>query len=380
MKKGLLLAPMGSVHRRFNQSNIEALQEIGYEVHLIANFSNGPGTESQNKEFISQCHKEGIIIHSIPYQRRSLFKNLLCLSGTLKIIRHEGFDLIHAHTETGGLILRLLAMIGNIDCKLVYTPHGMSFYEGCSFIKRFVFQPIEKWICSIMNCCIGINEEEYNTFILWNSKSAHFVPGIGVNLERLHTISQTRENIRCKFKIPAKAIVLLSIGELDDNKNHKVVIKALGKHMRKDLYYIICGEGSSKGMLQNMIVQYGLTNNIILAGYRKDIPDIIGASDIFVFPSFHEGLSVALMEAMAGGLAIICSNIRGNKDLVINNKNGYLINPNDEEQIYDKIDLLSKNEQLRKYFTLINNVEIQRYSMLNVKNELLNIYKSNIEG
>ena len=73
----------------------------------------------------------------------------------------------------------------------------------------------------------------------------------------------------------------------------------------------------------------GIDKQVHLLGYRRDIAEICKASDLFAFPSYREGLSVALMEAMASGLPIICSDIRGNRDLIIDGKGGYLVKPYD---------------------------------------------------
>ena len=117
--KALLLAPMGSVHRRFNAANIEALQRLGYDVNLLANFEQGEGTEQQNPEYVSFCHENGIKTYSIPYQRHSLKGNISFVKPTKELIEREKFDLVHAHTETGGLILRL---VGKIKGRKIFLP------------------------------------------------------------------------------------------------------------------------------------------------------------------------------------------------------------------------------------------------------------------
>ena len=87
MKKALLLAPMGSVHRRFNNVNIEALLNLKYEVHLLANFDCGEGTEQQNSEYAKKSEKRGIIIHSLQYQRHEIKHNIKLVKPTREIIK-----------------------------------------------------------------------------------------------------------------------------------------------------------------------------------------------------------------------------------------------------------------------------------------------------
>lgn len=108
MKKALLIAPMGSVYRRFNKANISALIDLGYEVHLLANFESNVDSENLNKDFVNKCIENGIQIHSLPYQRHSLLKNIKLIKATKNVLKSEKFDIVHAHTETGGYNLSYL--------------------------------------------------------------------------------------------------------------------------------------------------------------------------------------------------------------------------------------------------------------------------------
>lgn len=366
--KALLLAPMGSVHRRFNSVNIKTLQSLGYEVHLVANFEKGEGTEQQNQEFVDQCANAGIITHSLSYQRHEIKQNIKLIKPTKELIYSEKYDIVHAHTETGGLILRL---VGKIQGEKFFTPHGMSFYKGAPLKAQLVYRPIERWICSGMNRNIAINQEEYQILKRWNSDTARLTHGIGLEIERFQNRNKRREEIRREFGIPNDSIVVLSVGELDDNKNHKVVIDALKD---SDAYYLICGIGPNKNQLIKRAASYNMDKRLILAGYRKDIPDIIGASDIFAFPSFHEGLPVSLMEAQAGGLPVVASKIRGNVDLIENHVNGYLVAPDDVKLWKRILDKLINNPKLRKKFSNASNSIVASYSQNSVYAELSEIY------
>lgn len=373
MKKALLMAPMGSVHRRFNQANITALQALGYEVHLLANFEIGEGTEKQNQEYVEECESKGIKTHSLPYQRHSLLKNIKLVKATKELLKSEKFDLVHAHTETGGLIFRMSVGAAK-GSKLFYTPHGMSFYKGSSLKSQLLYRPIEKWICKKMDGNLAINVEEYETILTWKKSSAYLTHGIGLNVQRIQTITRAREDILNELSIPQNATVVLSIGELDDNKNHVTVINALAELDCDNVYYVICGVGYKETYLREEAEKKGIANRVILCGYRRDIPDVIHAADIFVFPSKHEGLPVSLMEAMAGGLPIICSDIRGNRDLIRDGENGYLFRPEDVDELKMKLQKLLFDKEQQKEFQVKVQQEIIAYSQEKVVEELKGIY------
>lgn len=366
-----MLAPMGSVHRRFNKANIDALQALGYEVELCANFGNGEGPEIHNQKYVLECASKGIKTHSIPFQRHSLIGSIKCLPALKKLLTEQDYDIVHAHTETGGLLLK---MIGKIRGKKFFTPHGMSFWKGSSLKSQLVFKPFERWICSGMNQNLGMNMEEVDYLNKWEKKSANYVHGIGLNVHRMLSPVRTRECVREEFDVRDGLKMIVSIGELDDNKNHITVIKALSMTGRKDFKYIICGVGPNKEILEQQAKTLGLKDNVILAGYRTDIPDILNASDIFVFPSFHEGMPVSALEAMACSLPIICSEIRGNVDIIKEGDNGYLFQPADAETLSKKILLIMDDKERCMIMGKKNAEIVKKFSLEAVAEELKMIY------
>ncbi len=372
-----MMAPMGSVHRRFNNANIEALRQLRCEIHLLANFEKGRGSEQQNPVFARKCENEGIIVHSLPFVRASLFGNLGLVKHIRELLQQENFDLVHAHTETGGLLLRL-SLGTSHNSRYVYTPHGMSFYKGAPLKARLLFKPIEKWICGAMDANLGMNMEEFDVLTRWNKASANYVHGIGLNVERFKGTEKSKSEIRNELGISDDAILICSVGELDDNKNHSIVVRTIAELHNQKIYYIICGVGPNHDSLTELAIQSGLQDHIILAGYRKDIPDILHASDLFVFPSFHEGLPVSLMEAMASGLPVICSEIRGNVDLVKNGVNGLLFSPDNYSQLSKAIAQILSDKKRMAEMGAQNSRDVENYSYSVVVEELKQIYQKNL--
>ena len=373
MKKALLLAPMGSVHSRFNQPCINALLELGYHVTLMANFEEDDDMQKGITKFVDSCKEDGIEIISYPFARHSLFRSLRLLPVIKKVLKQGKYDLIHAHTETGGFILRCVKnAVGN--SKLVYTPHGMSFYKGSSLKSQLIYRPIEKWIAKKMHANIAMNGEELETFKCWNAKTANFIHGVGIDRECILLRSQMNWTDRETMKIPLDTFLIVSVGELNANKNHEVVIRALARLKEKNFMYMICGVGELKGYLHNLVDQLGLTDKVIFAGYRQDIPTLLKNADLFIFPSFHEGLPVSVMEAMTLGVPIICSEIRGNVDLVENDKNGYLCNPKDENGFFERVKELMENAQKRQAFGNENVKRSALFDKEHVQAELMKIY------
>lgn len=374
--KALLLSPMGSVHRRFNKANIDALRELGYDVELAANFSDGDGPESRNQIFLKECICKRIAIHHIPFERHSLRGSIKCLPTLKKLLQENNYDIVHAHTETGGLLLRLCKSVKG-NSVFIYTPHGMSFWKGSSIKSQLLYKPIEKWICAAMDYNLGMNREEVFYLEKWGKDTSCYIHGIGLDLGRFQSVHYDRKSIRKEFEVAEGSKLLVSVGELDDNKNHAIVVKALSKLNRKDFVYVICGVGPNDKMLKQLVRLLKLDNHVCLAGYRDDIPQILNAADIFVFPSFHEGMPVSALEAMACGLPVICSKVRGNVDIVSDNVNGFLFNPNDSKELSNHINKLLDNCNLRMEMGKCNLEIVKSYSYEAVKKELKDYYNLN---
>lgn len=372
-----MLAPMGSVHRRFNKANIDALHALGYEVELCANFENGEGPEMHNQKYVGECAINGIKAHSIPFARHSLTSNLKCLPLLTGLLKREQYDIVHAHTETGGLLLKLARGVKG-KSKFFYTPHGMSFWKGSGLKSQLVYKPLERWICSAMDMNLGINMEEVEYLMRWNKLTACYVHGIGLNVARMQSPARSKEYVRKEFDLSESDKLVISIGELDDNKNHITVIRALAKLGRKDFKYVVCGVGPNKDMLLAESVSLGLKENTILAGYRSDISDILNAADIFVFPSYHEGMPVSALEAMACGLPVICSEIRGNVDIVRDGDNGFLFEPSNIDTLSQKLVYLMDDVSTRETMGAKNKELVKAFSLEAVTEELRKIYSHGV--
>jgi glycosyltransferase involved in cell wall biosynthesis len=374
VKKALLIAPHAITLERFCEANIAALIRLGYELHLAANTTTGIGGQHvRERIFFKEAEANNITVHPLRIKRQSFFGNLGALHKIRTLLRKGRFDLIHAHTETGGLLLWLTAGSAK-GAKLIYTPHGMSFYRGSSLISRFIYRPIERLICAKCSAVIAINREEHDILKKWNAKTAFFTHGVGIKTAFGQTFSSSQK--RTELNIPQEALLLVSVGELNANKNHIVCIKALKRISRTDIRYLICGEGALKQRLDDEAEKLGLGDSVITAGYRSDVRDILACSDIFLFPSRHEGLPVSLLEAMCAGLPVICSRIRGNTDLIEAGVGGILLEPDDADAWAEAIALFAEDPELRLKMGAHNKAATGLYDIETVRSELVHVYSS----
>ena len=257
--------------------------------------------------------------------------------------------------------------------KIIYPAHGFHFYKGAPKKNWLIFYPIEKVCSNFTDVLITINKEDY-AFAKkhMNAKQVEYIPGVGIDTEKFAIPNFNVAEKRMELGLEDKAIMILSVGELNQNKNHEVVIKAISKLENYNIHYFIAGKGDKEQYLQKLAKDLGV--NLYLLGYRTDIIELLNAADIFVFPSFREGLSVALMEAMAAGLPCVVSRIRGNIDLIEDNRGGYLCAPNDIEAFSEAIKELSQKEK-RNTFGEYNCQSVKHYDIHKVLEMMMLIYE-----
>ena len=379
-KNALVIATIGAFIRSFELNNISILQQMGYTVHVATNMHY---SQYAFLDFERIFKERNIIAHHIDFERSPFSKsNFKAKKQIQNIIAENEISLVHCHTPVGGVIGRLAAKkFRKSGLKLIYTVHGLQFYNGAPKKDWMLFYPVEKLLSRYADAMITINLEDYETVkAKMKAKKIYYVPGIGVDYDKFSGASVNRAEKRAELGIKDDQIFLLSVGELNDNKNHCIVINALSKLNNKKIKYIIAGVGPIKETLQSLISALGLQKQVFLVGQRPDIPELLKCADIFVFPSIREGLSVSLMEAMAGGVPVICSKIRGNVDLIDDGKGGILCEVNSADDYANGIKTLIDNEQLRVEYARYSDNKIKNFSLTVVDKKMREIYSSVSEG
>ena len=336
-KRALIIASMASMIDNFNRKNIELLSDMGYDITLAANFkSEDSNSYEKNQKFLEEMKKKSYRVVHIDFTRK--LTNIGLQIKSIKQVREllkRKFDIVHCHSPICSIITRIVFQKYRIkyNSKLLYTAHGFHFYKGAPKKNWLIYYPAEK-ICSYMtDVLITINKEDYNLAKKkMKAKKVEYLPGIGINLSKFNDKS-CDNSLKDKLGCKSDEVMLISVGELSTRKNHEVVIKSLVKLKNEDeslfnrIKYFIVGKGDLENYLLSIIKENNLENNVRLLGFRSDVDELLRAADVFVFPSLQEGLPVALMEAMASGLPVIASKIRGNTDLIENGKGGFLISP-----------------------------------------------------
>ena len=370
--KVLYVATVVKTHiMEFHIPYLEMFKEMGWETAVAARNDYNDSKDCK----IPYCDH----YYDIPIERQPFrLKNLIAYKKLKRIIDDGEYDIIHCHTPMGAALTRLAAgRARKKGSKVFYTAHGFHFYKGAPFINWLVYYPVEKILARMTDVLITINKEDYERAKSFKAGRVEYIPGIGIDNEKFRYNSENRCAIRRELGIKESDFVILTVGELIPRKNHKVVLETIldlkNKNLLGNIKYVICGSGKLESELKSWTNQTGLSDSVIFAGYRKDVEKFYSTADLFVFMSKQEGLPVALMEAMAAGLPAVCSDIRGNKDLITDGYNGFLIHSNVEE-LGTVILKLKNNPAMREKTAAAARDSINKYGISDIKQKLKGIY------
>lgn len=368
MKKVLITATVLQGHILvFHIPTLKMFKDMGYETYVAAK------NDLADPQDVNIPYCDHYL--NIPFERSPFsFRNVSAYRQLKALIDTEKFDMVHCHTPVGSVVTRLACRKARKNgTKVVYTAHGFHFYKGAPIINRLLYYPVEKLCSRMTDVLITINREDNELAKRkMKAKLVEYVPGVGVDLDRFVCGTTDVAEKRRELGIPEDACVLLSVGELNQNKNHETVIRAVAD---SDLFYLIAGEGDLRESHIRLIEELGAADRIKLLGFRTDVGALCEASDVFVFPSLREGLPVSVMEAMACGKPCVASRIRGNTDLIDEDKGGILCSPDDTEGFRKAILKLASDRDLRQSMGEYNAEKVKSFGLEAVTASLRGIYE-----
>ncbi len=381
-KKVLIVASVVSFIEWFNKENVEYLHnELNCEVHIACNLDYFDDTDEQRtKEYLDRITEEGIVLHNIHFARSPLKKENIAAYKQLKqLIGTENFDLIHCHTPTASILTRLAARKSRKKGSVVmYTCHGFHFHDAAPVKNWILYYPVEKYMSRFCDYLITINKEDYNRAQKFHASNVRYIPGVGVDVEAIRNTVVDKAAYRQSIGVPADAVMIISIGELIERKNHEVIIRALGKLQRQDIYYVICGKGPLQAYLSDLSQKLGV--HTIFLGFRQDIPELCHIADISALPSKIEGLGLAGIEAMAAGVPLVSSNVHGIMDYVVDGETGYAVSPHDVDGFAEALHRLAVDPELRANMRESCIRTVALFEIHNSLNEMWKIYDEVYRG
>lgn len=368
MAKRILITSTDLMMAQFLLPHVKNFSQNGYVVDIAC-------SNVGNKVDLISASLDGYInnFHIVRTVRSPLsLNNIKGYKDMKNIIAQNDYDFIWTNEPVMGVVTRLAARKKRKQnlLKVLYMAHGFHFFKGAPLLNWLLFYPIEFLASFWTDLLVTVNREDFSRAKKLHAKEVKYIHGIGINTERLNKTSDTQ--IRKELNLDENSFLVLSVGELNKNKNQKVIIKALSNIDNKNVHYVLCGKGDQHENLKALAEELNVSDRVHFLGYRTDVVNICAQSDVFVMPSFREGLPVASLEAMYCGLPLVTSNIRGLVDIMENGVSGYLCSPTDYTAFANGIKAIKDNEGLRKSMAEKNKEIVIPYC---IENTIKEVYK-----
>jgi glycosyltransferase involved in cell wall biosynthesis len=299
-----------------------AMQAAGHEV--VAVCSPGP--------LLERVEAAGIRCRPVAIARSmSPLAALRSACALRRVMADEGFDLVHVHTPVASLVGRLAARLAGVP-RIAYTAHGFYFHERMAWPKRALFVALE-WLAGRLTDVLLTQSEEDAAFARRHRLIAGpTVAAIGNGVDALRfrpADAQSRRRVRAALATPHDAVVVMMVGRMVAEKGYPELFEAMrqvGAHLW------VAGErlasdhaAAVDAALAALAADRELSARTHLLGERDDVPDLLGAADIFVLPSHREGMPRSIIEAMMTGLPVVATDIRGSREEVVHGETGLLV-------------------------------------------------------
>jgi len=370
MKK-LLITCTELMMIQFLVPHVKYLAENGFRVEIACSDVGGRMEEVRNA-------LEGVVdaIHVLRLERSPVNpRNFLGYQDVRKLLKENRYDIIWTNEPVMGVVTRLAAnKYRRRGTKVVYMCHGFHFYKGAGFPNWLVFFPIERFMSRFCDVIVTINHEDEARAKTFHCPRVEYIHGIGVNTDRLHNRND-QSDIRAELGLGEDDFLVLSVGELNENKNQQVIIRALAQLKDPKIHYLLCGKGDQQEKLENLAKELSVANNIHFLGYRKDVVDICAQADVFVLSSFREGISVASLEAMYCGMPLVTSRVRGADDYLQDGISGYFCDARNAVDFAGSIVKLRSDAKLRRQFGKTNQEMVRAYCLEQVKEEVVSLMR-----
>lgn len=380
-KHALLIANSASMIDHFNKDNIRILQDMGYTISVAANFQEGNSSTAERiRAFASELAAQDIEIIDLPIPRKvtelgKAFKSIRILK---RYMQNHPCQIVHTQTPFGGVVGRIAAKKFRkaAGTKVIYFVHGFHFYHGAGLKNYLLYYNVEKWLSHMTDCLITLNQEDYNAARRkFHHTNVHYVPGVGVDTDAIASICVDKADVCKRFGLPSDKKIILTVAELIPRKNVETAIRAFARSSRDDAILAICGKGALEPSLNALAQDLQVEDRVFFAGYHTDVLDLYRCADLFLFTSLQEGLSVAMMQAMAAGLPIIASDIRGNRDLLAAEPHTrgrhYLLPAKSSECFAEKINQILDDPALSRKLGQENQTICKKYFDISLVHKLM---------
>lgn len=324
---------------------VRACRDHGYEVVCAA----APGP------FVPEIEAEGFRYLPIPFSRSlDVRSHGRALHALTRALGAEKFDIVHAHTFLAGLLGRVSARLSAVPL-CVYTAHGFRFHERMSPFPYYMHLACEAFAARFTDFLFVQNDEDRRTALRYGllDQARILTIGSGIDLERFsrgRVTPQALTALRRELDLPPQARIVTTIARPTLEKGVREFVEMSDRlsAVRSDTYFVaVLPEfpGERHSVAAEILSRPRCRLRCV--GFRRDIPELLALSEVFVLPTHFEGYSRVVMEAMAMGVPVVASDVRGCRGLVLDARTGILVEPRSVDAFVDAVGMLLTDDALR---------------------------------
>ncbi|MCH7540918.1 MAG: glycosyltransferase family 4 protein [Proteobacteria bacterium] len=326
---------------------MQGMVRAGHEVAGVS--ADGP--------LLDEVRGAGFRVEVVPFSRSyNLASHLRAYRALVELFRRERFDMVHVHTPVAALIGRIAARRAGVP-RIVYTAHGFYFHDRMAWPMRAAFIALEWLAGRVTDVLFTQAREDAETARRLGLCRGGVVEAIGNGVDpgRFYPPGPDdarRSELRAALGAPAGAVVVMMIGRLVAEKGYLELFEAMG---RVDAVLWVVGErlesdrrSAVEAAVAGLEEHPELAQRIRFLGYRRDVPELLRAADIFTLPSHREGMPRSIIEAMMTGLPVVATDIRGSREEVVPGETGLLVPVGDSEVLAEALGRLVGDAALRR--------------------------------
>lgn len=291
----------------------------------------------------------GVIIKKSKYLERAInpLKDIPAFIELGNFIRENKIDIVHTHSSKAGILGRLAARRQGVRV-IIHTVHGWSFNDyQPAFLKNF-YVWLERISAKFTDKLIVVSNHDRQNGLKnrIGSKDKYICISYGTDDNEFR---EQDKSIREEFGLSDKDLLVGTVSCLKPQKSPQDFIKLafLVNKVLADTKFILVGDGILRKKIEKLVDRLNLNNNVILAGWRRDIPRVLSSIDVFVLTSLWEGLPVSVLEAIKASRPVVATNTGGIAEVIEDGKTGFLIQPKDMFAMRDKLALVLRDKDLR---------------------------------
>ena len=341
-------------------NQLKSLKNSGYNVSVVCS----PG------KWITEIEKQDFLVKQIKMTRKiSPLNDIMSLIKIFLYFRKEKFDIVHTSTPKAGFLGAIAAKIAGVPI-IIHSNLGFYFHNDMPPLKRKFYFLMEKIVAMCADLVLSVDQEDIKTAIDEGLCSTDKIKYLGgwVDLDRFNPLKFSNEFIENKKKeigIPLNKKIIGIVARLVKEKGFLDLFKALSIIIKKNpnvLLVVVGPEELEKSDKINPkdVVNYGIENNVIFLGERTDVAEIFSVLDVFVLPSYREGIGISVLESSAMGKPVVATNIRGCREAVDNGKTGILVPVKSPQKLAEAINFFLENPQKAKEFGINGRKKIEQ--------------------